>query len=130
MHPDIHTPLGAGALAPFPPRGNLGGVFLRTSGRHAAASVTGKRVTRSEMRNETDNLSRDYRIQYPVRLLSLEGACRYLSCSGDLLEELIALGCFPVIRLGVSPKGSRDRRKRWVDRMDLDTFIESRKSKE
>jgi len=80
------------------------------------------------MKNETDNLHRDDRIAYPVRLLSLEGACRYLSCSGDLLEELIALGTFPVVRLGAEPgKGRRDRRKRWVDRLDLDRFIEKRK---
>ncbi|PKN64117.1 MAG: hypothetical protein CVU57_16210 [Deltaproteobacteria bacterium HGW-Deltaproteobacteria-15] len=81
------------------------------------------------MRQETDNLSREDRIAYPVRLLSLEGACKYLSCSGDLLEELIALGAFPVVRLGAEPgKGGRDRRKRWVDRFDLDRFIEGRKA--
>ena len=81
------------------------------------------------MNKENVNLNRDNRIAYPVRLLSLEGACRYLSCSGDLLEELIALGNISVIRLGPEPKGARDRRKRWIDRVDLDQFIEERKRK-
>jgi|GEM_PF-4101156 len=79
------------------------------------------------MNKETDNLERDNWIPYPVRLLSLEGACKYLSCSGDLLEEIIAMGDIPVIRLGREPRGKRDRRKRWVDRYDLDSFIEARK---
>ena len=80
------------------------------------------------MSNKSDKLGRDNWIGHPVRLLSLEGACRYLSCSGDLLEELIGLGFFPVIRLGAEPgPGKRDRRKRWVDRADLDQFIEDRK---
>ena len=80
------------------------------------------------MRKKIDKLNRDRWIGHPVRLLSLEGACRYLSCSGDLLEELIALGTFPVIRLGPEPgPGKRDRRKRWLDRCDIDRFIEVRK---
>lgn len=79
------------------------------------------------MNKETDNLEGDYRTPYPVRLLSLEGACKYLSCSGDLLEELISMGRIPVIRLGREPKGNRDRRKRWVDRYDLDSLIERKK---
>lgn len=78
------------------------------------------------MGNECDNISRGYWFSYPVLLLSLEDACKYLSCSGDLLEELIALGDIPVIRLGREPKG-RDRRKRWVNRYDLDRLIEERK---
>ena len=78
------------------------------------------------MNKEINNIDTGDRIQYPVRLLSLEGACRYLSCSGDLLEELIAVGDIPVIRLGREPKG-RDRRKRWVDRIDLDALIERKK---
>ena len=82
------------------------------------------------MNQENNNIDIDSRIPYPVRLLSLEGACRYLSCSGDLLEELIALGDVPVIRLGRPPKGERDRRKRWVDRWDLDSLIEARKIEE
>ena len=84
------------------------------------------------MVRENNNLSKDSRIGYPVslqvRLLSLEGACKYLSCSNDLLEELIALGFLPVVRLGPEPgQGKRDRRKRWIDRADLDRFIEERK---
>ena len=80
------------------------------------------------MRQKTDKLERDHWIGHPVRLLDLEGACRYLSCGVDLLEELIALGSFPVIRLGAEPgPGKRDRRKRWVDRCDIDRFIEVRK---
>jgi hypothetical protein len=82
------------------------------------------------MSKETENLDRDGWISYPVRLLSLEGACKYLSCSGDLLEELIALGDISVIRLGRKPKGTRDRRKRWVDRVDLDRMIQERKVKD
>ena len=93
------------------------------------ASVTGKRVTLYEMAKETNNLNRDDRIAYPVRLLSLEGACRYLSCSGDFMEELIAVGDVPVIRLGRKPEGDRDRRKRWVDRVDLDSLIDKRKER-
>jgi hypothetical protein len=93
-------------------------------------SVTGNRVTPIEMSMEIDSLTRDDRIQYPVRLLSLEGACKYLSCSGDLLEKLIAMGCFPVIRLGPDPApGKRDRRKRWLDRYDLDYFVETKKDR-
>ena len=79
------------------------------------------------MLNENQQITRDSRIPYPVRLLSLEGACRYLSCSNDLLEELIGLGDIPVVRLGPKPKGSRDRRKRWIDRFDLDKLIDDRK---
>jgi hypothetical protein len=38
------------------------------------------------------------------------------------------MGCFPVIRLGPGPgPGKRDRRKRWLDRVDLDRLIESKK---
>jgi len=71
----------------------------------------------------------DHRTCYPVRPLPVEGACRYLPCSDDLLEELISLGHFRVIRLGSEPgQGKRDRRKRWVDRHDLDDFIEKRKA--
>lgn len=70
----------------------------------------------------------DNQIQPLIRLLSLEDACWYLSCSDDLLEGLIVLGEVPVIRLGREPKGERDRRKRWVDRYDLDALIESRKA--
>jgi hypothetical protein len=81
------------------------------------------------MNKDTDKLNGDDRIPYPVRLLSLEGAGQYLSCSGDLLEELIATGDIPVIRLGREPRGARDRRKRWVDRVDLDVFIQKRKEK-
>ncbi|MFC1820539.1 excisionase family DNA-binding protein [Thermodesulfobacteriota bacterium] len=81
------------------------------------------------MIKENEKLSTDSRIDYPVRLLSLEGACKYLSCSGDLLEELISQGDIPVIRLGREPRGRRDRCKRWVDRLDLDNFIEERKIK-
>jgi len=82
------------------------------------------------MSKETDNLDRDDRIPYPVRLLSMEGACRYLSCSGDLLEELISLGDIGVIRLGREPKGGKDKRKRWIDRYELDNLIERRKGNE
>jgi hypothetical protein len=82
------------------------------------------------MSKENDNLNTDSWIPYPVRLLSLESACRYLSCSGDLLEDLIALGDIPVIRLGRKANGEKDRRKRWVDRVDLDRFIEQRKASE
>jgi hypothetical protein len=82
------------------------------------------------MAKGNDNLSRDDWIQHPVRLLSLEGACRYLSCSGDLIEELIARNCVAVIRLGAEPgAGKRDRRKRWLDRVDLDQYIEQQKQK-
>jgi hypothetical protein len=82
------------------------------------------------MAKGNNKLSRDDWINHPVRLLSLEGGCRYLSCSPDLMEEMIGLGCFPVIRLGAEPgAGKRDRRKRWVDRTDLDRFIEERKVK-
>ena len=42
------------------------------------------------MNKESGDIDRDYRIDHPVRLLYFEGACRYLSCSHDLLEELIA----------------------------------------
>jgi len=63
-----------------------------------------------------------------VRLLSLEEACKYLSCSGDLLEELIVTEGLPVVRLGTKPKGNRDRRKRWIDRIDLDNLIQRRKT--
>ena len=94
-----------------------------------ALSVTETQVTPSKMNRETGSLNRDDWIHYPVRLLSLEGACQYLSCSGDLLEELIALGDVPVIRLGREPRGKRDRRKRWIDRLDLDRFIDMRKEK-
>lgn len=81
------------------------------------------------MSRKTDNLDRDDWIRNPVRLLSLEGASTYMSCSGDLLEELIAMGYFPVIRLGLEPgPGKRDRRKRWIDRLDLDKFIGERKA--
>jgi hypothetical protein len=81
------------------------------------------------MSKEKNNLERGSRSDNPVRLLSLDGACKYLSCGGDLLEELIGLGYFPVIRLGPEPApGKRDRRKRWVDRLDLDQFIEERKT--
>ena len=93
-------------------------------------SVTGKRVTPFEMNKETDNLNRDDRFAYPVRLLSLDGACRYLSCSSDLLEELIAIGDIDVVRLGREPKRDRDRRKRWIDRLELDKLIENRKGRE
>jgi len=79
------------------------------------------------MTNKTEDIDRDYRIAYPVRLLSIEGACRYLSCSGDLLEELISIGDIAVIRLGRAPKGNRDRRKRWVDRYELDEMIKGKK---
>jgi hypothetical protein len=66
----------------------------------------------------------------PVRLLSLDDACHYLSCSSDLLEDLIAMGKIPIIRLGLTPnKGRTDHRKRWVDIKDLDAFIESRKER-
>lgn len=82
------------------------------------------------MSKENKDIKQDSRIPYPVRLLSLEGACRYLSCSGDLLEDLISMDYFPVVRLGPEPKGKRDRRKRWVDRVDLDNFIEERKQHE
>lgn len=82
------------------------------------------------MARENNSLDRDDRISNAVRLLSLEGACRYLSCSGDLLEELIAMGDIPVVRLGREPRGNRDRRKRWVDRLDLDSLIESKKTGE
>ena len=80
------------------------------------------------MSKENKDIKQDSRIHYPVRLLSLEGACRYLSCSGDLLEDLIAMDCFPIVRLGKKTKlTKKDRRKRWVDRIDLDKFIEERK---
>ena len=80
------------------------------------------------MNKENANIDTGDRFHYPVRLLSLDGACRYLSCSSDLLEELIALGTFPVVRLGPEPgHGKRDRRKRWVDRVDLDNLIEEKK---
>lgn len=82
------------------------------------------------MRKDLKNLDTDDWIPYPVRLLSLEGACKYLSCSADLLEELIAMGCFPVIRLGPDPgPGKRDRRKRWLDRYDIDYFVETKKDR-
>ena len=82
------------------------------------------------MNKDNKDIDRDYWTPYPVRLLSLEGACKYLSCSGDLLEELIALGCFPVIRLGPGPgHGKRDRRKRWLDRYDLDDFVDRKKDR-
>lgn len=79
------------------------------------------------MNKDNKDIDGDYWTPYPVRLLSLEGACKYLSCSGDLLEELIAIGQIQVIRLGREPKGNRDRRKRWVDRIDLDSLIERKK---
>mgnify|MGYP006297534865 CR=1 FL=1 len=67
-------------------------------------------------------------IERPVRLLSIEGASTYLSCAPDLVEDLIAIGEVPVVRLGSPPpKGRKDRRKRWIDRRDLDRLIESRK---
>jgi hypothetical protein len=79
------------------------------------------------MDKETNNITRDNGRSSSTPL-SLEGATKYLSCSGDLLEELIALGSFPVIRLGAEPgPGKRDRRKRWIDRIDVDRFIEGRK---
>ena len=82
------------------------------------------------MNKETNKLEQDDWIECPVRLLSLEGACRYLSCSPDLLEELIAIGDIDVVRLGREPKGDRDRRKRWIDRLELDKLIENRKGRE
>ena len=79
------------------------------------------------MTKKTEDIDRDYRIAYPVRLLSIEGACHYLSCSGDLLEELISIGDIAVVRLGRAPKGDRDRRKRWIDRHELDQMIQTKK---
>lgn len=80
------------------------------------------------MVKETNNLNRADRISYPVRLLSIDGACRYLSCSSDILEDVLATGEIPVIRLGRRPVGDRDRRKRFVDVRDLDRFIDARKA--
>ncbi len=92
-------------------------------------SVTRKQVTQSEMKKENNKLDMDYRTEHPVRLLSLVGVSRYLSCSGDLIEELISMGSFPVVHLSPAPKtGKRDRRKRWVDIKDLDSFIEAQKN--
>ena len=81
------------------------------------------------MAKELNHLKQGDWIPYPVRLLSIEGACQYLSCSGDMLEELISIERIPVIRLGREPKGSRDRRKRWVDKNDLDKLIEGKKDR-
>lgn len=79
---------------------------------------------------EFTEIRRGDRIQHPVRLLSVDGAARYLSCCSDLVEDLIALGEVPVVRLGTPPpKGRKDRRKRYVDRNDLDELIESRKER-
>lgn len=94
-----------------------------------AGSVVDLVVTLQKMRKDLKSLDTDDWIPYPVRLLSIEGGCKYLSCSGDLLEELIATGEIHVIRLGKRPKGSRDRRKRWLDRVELDSLIEERKTK-
>lgn len=78
--------------------------------------------------SDSRNITRHDRIHNPVRLLSIEGASVYLSCSLDTVEELLAMNLIPVVRLGAAPgKGRKDRRKRWVDRQDLDTFIEQRK---
>ena len=80
--------------------------------------------------SEPRHIERGDRIQHPVRLLSIEGASVYLSCSLDTVEELIGSGLVPVVRLGLAPgRGKRDRRKRWVDRNDLDELIESRKER-
>ena len=79
------------------------------------------------MTKDINDLNQDDRIPYPVRLLSIEGACQYLSCSGDMLEELISIEEIPIVRLGREPKGCRDRRKRWIDRFDLDKLIEKKK---
>lgn len=79
---------------------------------------------------EGNDISRGDRIQHPVRLLSIEGGGRYLSCGPDMIEDLIALGEIPVVRLGTPPpKGRKDRRKRYVDRNDLDELIENRKTR-
>lgn len=64
----------------------------------------------------------------PIRLLSISGACRYLSCSQDILEDILATGEIPILRLGREPLGNRDRRKRFIDMRDLDRFIEQRKA--
>ena len=68
-------------------------------------------------------------IEYPVRrLMSLGDGCKYLKCSRDLIEDLIALGEIPIIRFGQPPgKGKKERRKRWIDIRDLDELIESKK---
>ena len=80
--------------------------------------------------NESMEIRKGDRNRYPVRLLSIDGAARYLSCCADLGEDLIALGEVPVIRLGTPPpRGRKDRRKRYVDRNDLDELIESRKKR-
>jgi hypothetical protein len=79
------------------------------------------------MAKKNNKIDRDSRIQYPVRLLSMDAACHYLSCSSDTLEELISLEGIPVVRLSSEPKGNRDRRKRWIDVHDLDSLIERKK---
>jgi hypothetical protein len=79
---------------------------------------------------DSGNIERGDRSKHPVRLLSVEGGSIYLSCSTDTIEELIGLGALPVVRLGVPPHpGKKDRRKRYVDRNDLDELIESRKER-
>lgn len=54
------------------------------------------------------------------RLLTVEQAAEYLSCSEANLYALIEAGDLPYVRVG-RRKGYR------IDRQDLDAFIESRK---
>ena len=62
------------------------------------------------------------------RLFTLHDACKYLSCSLDLVEDLIAMGEIPIIRFGQPPgKGKKEQRKRWIDKLDLDRLIERKK---
>ena len=68
-----------------------------------------------------------HRMKSPVRpqktgrLLSVKGASEYLGVSVWTVRELIWSGKIPCVRLG--------GRKVWIDRFDLEAFIERRKER-
>jgi hypothetical protein len=81
---------------------------------------------------ENQDLVKGDRIPHPgyfKRLYTLEQAADYLACGLDLIEELIGARQLPVVRLGLPPKKAErgDRRKRWIDRADMDRLIMERK---
>ena len=61
-------------------------------------------------------------IHSPVRqrLLSLREAATYLGRKEDSMRELVYSRVFPVIQMG-------EKSKMWIDRMDLDTWIDANK---
>lgn len=77
---------------------------------------------------KNNNIHKARGIEIPVRLISLDDACKYLSCCLDMLEVMIGRGEIPIIRFGSPPdNGKKDNRKRWIDWKDLDDLIESKK---